>query len=959
MTRLISNCFLVLAFAIAPLASAKTASPASPLPFPQEGSDLKPDPAAHFGALPNGLRYVIRPNHEPKGRVSLRLLVLAGSLEETDEQRGLAHFLEHMAFNGSKHYPAGTLVQFFQRMGMSFGGDTNASTSFDRTIYQLELAHANEETLKEGLRVIGDYADGLLLSKEEIDRERGVILSEKRASDSVGFRTFVAEFEATLGTTRLPRRIPIGEENIIKEADRDRFVDFWNTWYRPEKMVVVAVGDFADEGAIEKMIAQQFGSLRARGPSRPTPSLGELPKLDGVRAVFHAEPEAPTTSVSINRIRPYAPEPDNIARQIKQLPRSLALAMLNRRFSVLAKKADAPFVSASASVSERFDFFHEASVDLSCKPENWKEALAVGEQELRRALEHGFTKSELTEAAANVQNHLEQAARTDPTRHSDRIANEIVQTLVENDVLTTPADDLALLGPALKKITLNDCLAALRSDFASKGTFVMVNGNATIPGDASAAIGSAYESSHDVAVSPPAVDEKSAWAYTDFGAPGEIEKREHIDDLDLELVTFKNGVRLNLKKTGFEAGRISLSARVGTGGITEPASQRGLSALANRTLTAGGLGKHSVDDLREMFAGKNVGWSFTPDSDAFVFISGTTPNDLALDLQLLTAQLTDSGYRPEALRLAQKSFEQLYLSFAHTASGPLATDIANLLAGGDARFGMPAEEVMMSRNLDEVKAWLTPQFREGPIELAIVGDFDLEAAINAVAQTLGALPPRESKPDLPELKKVAFPAEPFAKDYVIDSEIPKGALLLFWPSNDAMDVHRNRRLSLLASILNDRLRVKVREDIGGTYSPHAGSSTSDTFPGYGYFGASIDIAPKDAEKMAKLVTEIADDLATHGVTADELERARLPLLTALKETLRNNGYWLSAVLSRAQEKPEVMDWARSRQADVESISTAELSELAKKYLGRDRVSRAIILPNETSRPAPASTANGK
>lgn len=957
MTRFLSNCFLAAAFAIAPLASAKTEPAAKAVPFPQEGSDLKPDPAAHFGALPNGLRYVIRPNHEPKGRVSLRLLVLAGSLQETDEQRGLAHFLEHMAFNGSKHYPAGTLVKFFQRMGMSFGGDTNASTSFDRTLYQLELAHADAKTLAEGLRVMGDYADGLLLSKEEIDRERGVILSEKRASDSVGFRTFIAEFEAALGTTRLPRRIPIGEENVIKEADRGRFLDFWNAWYRPEKMVLIAVGDFADEGAIEKMIAQQFGSLHARGPARPNPSLGELPQVDSVRAIFHAEPESPATSISINRITPYAPEPDNVARQIKRLPRSLALAMLNRRFSILAKKADASFVSASASVVERFDFFREASADVSCKRENWQEALAVGEQELRRALEHGFTEAELSEATANVQNRLEQAARTDPTRHSDRIANEIVQTLVENDVLTAAADDLALLGPALKKITLEDCLAALRSDFTNKGAFVMVSGNATIPGDASAAIASAYESSHAVAVTPPVVDEKSAWAYTDFGAPGEIAKREHIDDLDIELVTFKNGVRLNLKKTGFEAGRISLSARVGSGGITEPTSERGLSALAGSTLTAGGLGKHSVDDLREMFAGKNVGWNFRPDSDAFVFTGGTTADDLALDLQLLTAQLTDSGYRPEALRVAQKSLDQLYLSFAHTTNGPLATDVANLLAGGDARFGMPPQEVMMLRNLEEVKAWLTPQFRDGPIELAIVGDFEIEAAIKAVAQTLGALPPRESKPALEELRKVAFPAEPFAKDYVIDSEIPKGALLLFWPSDDAMDVHRNRRLSLLASILNDRLRVKVREDIGGTYSPRAGSNASDTFPGYGYFGASIDIAPNDAEKMAKLVTEIADDLATHGVTADELERARLPLLTALKETLRNNGYWLSAVLFRAQEKPEVMDWARSRQADVESITTAELSEWAKKYLGRDRVSSAIIFPKEKSPHTPVAAQN--
>src|SRR6476620_384527 len=186
MSHLFRRILLALALCAAPLASAKTTPPAAKAPsFPQEGSDLKPDPAAHFGKLPNGLRYVVAPNHEPKGRASLRLLVLAGSLNEKDVQQGLAHFLEHMAFNGSKHYAPGTLVEFFQRMGMSFGGDTNASTSFDRTLYLLELAHADEGTLAEGLRIMGDYAGGLLLTNEEIDRERGIILSEKRVSDSV------------------------------------------------------------------------------------------------------------------------------------------------------------------------------------------------------------------------------------------------------------------------------------------------------------------------------------------------------------------------------------------------------------------------------------------------------------------------------------------------------------------------------------------------------------------------------------------------------------------------------------------------------------------------------------------------------------------------------------------------------------------------------------------------------
>ena len=240
------------------------------LPFAQAGSDLPADPAAKFGTLPNGVRYVIYPNKEPQGRAALRLLVLAGSLNENENQRGLAHYLEHMAFNGSTHYAPGTLIDFFQRMGMSFGGDTNASTSFDRTQYMIELPHTDEHTLTEGLQVLSDDAGGLLLQTDEIDKERGIILSEKRTRDNVGYRTFIAQFEFMLGDTRLPKRVPIGLAEVIEKAPRSPFVEFWDTWYRPEKLAVIAVGDF-DPAVVEKLITAAFTPLAAARRRSPIP----------------------------------------------------------------------------------------------------------------------------------------------------------------------------------------------------------------------------------------------------------------------------------------------------------------------------------------------------------------------------------------------------------------------------------------------------------------------------------------------------------------------------------------------------------------------------------------------------------------------------------------------------------------------------------------------------------------
>jgi zinc protease len=339
-----------------------------------------------------------------------------------------------------------------------------------------------------------------------------------------------------------------------------------------------------------------------------------------------------------------------------------------------------------------------------------------------------------------------------------------------------------------------------------------------------------------------------------------------------------------------------------------------------------------------------VSLQFRPEFEALSFSGDTTRDDLVLELQFLAALITDPGYRPEALRQARKGLEQRYLSYEHTADGPLATDVLNRLAGGDPRFGMPSKEVMLARNLDEVKTWLSPQFEKGALEVALVGDLDIETVIGAAAQTVGALPSREQKPELADLKKITFPAQPFAKDYTIASAIPKCALNLFWPTTDGLDISRESRLSMLAAVLEDRLRVKVREEMGGTYTPSAGSFVSEVFPGYGYLAANVDVDPAMAEKISEVVISVADDLAINGVTEDELKRAREPMITAVQQSLRSNSYWLNEVLARAYERPVMLDRARTCLADVEAITTAELGALAKEYLGRTRASRATVLP---------------
>jgi len=708
-------------------------------------------------------------------------------------------------------------------------------------------------------------------------------------------------------------------------------------------MLVIVVGQ-VDPTAVARQIADAFGSVSDRAPARPDPNLGLVTAALGVRAAYDYERDAASTTVSIDVMAPYAFQVDTAAVHLRHLKRDLALAMLNRRLEILAKKEGAPFIRAEADVQESFQFFRDAGINITCAPEQWPSALAVGEQELRKALRFGFTRAELNEAKANLSNDLRQEAAGAATRRSSDLADELADTLASRLVFTSPAQDLALFEPELGRLTPEDCAEALRSSFAGPGRFVMISGNAVIPGDAAAAIASAYNQADSKPVEPPARENESAFAYADFGPAGTIAERRQIEDLDLTLVRFANGVRVNLKKTPFEENRIWIRIRAGAGRMTEPKDKPGLSFLTDLTFKAGGLGRHSTDELQRILAGKTVGFEFSTGDDAFELSGSTNRDDLLLQMQLMTAYLTDPGYRPEALRMARKNIDEIYNEIAHSPEGPLQAEIPRLLADGDPRFGLQERSVALSRSLEEEKEWVGPQLAQGPLEIGIAGDFDLDATLAALARTFGALSPRAAKPDYAAKREVHFPSAPFSRELSVETEIPKAAVALYWPTADARDVSRTRRLSLLGRILNDRLRVKIREEMGDAYSPEATNESSDTFRNYGFMFAECVVAPEKAKAIAQSIRGIAADLSSKGITPDELERARAPLLTALRESARTNPYWLGAVLGSCQEFPQRLDWARTRMTDVQSIAKSEVDSLARLYLSPDKAFQVVVVP---------------
>ncbi len=913
-------------------------------PWAQESSDLQPDPKAVFGRLPNGVRYTVLPHAEPPQKVSARIHIKAGSLMETDDQQGLAHFLEHMAFNGTTHYPANEMVEFFQRLGMAFGADTNAHTSFKETVYKLELPEPSEAMLQKGLLFFSDVAQNMFLADKELDKERGVILSEKLARDDVDYRMMIEGFKFSLPDSLIPRRLPIGDEAVIKTAPRQRFADFYRKWYTPERISIVIAGDI-DPALAAKVITAQFSSLKA--PARPAadPDLGPITPPQGLEARLLTEKEAGSVTISIESMRASRNRPDRALTRRQDLVRGLADAVVNRRLEILAKHPDSPFLAAAVSADDWMRYLESATFQMNAKPENWEKALAAGEQEIRRAVLHGFTPAELTEAKANTATAYQNAAQGAATRKSRDLADLLVKSIADNEVFTHPDSELTRIQTDLAAITAEECHQAFVRDWGTDKLRLFLSGNLTLEKGPETIL-AAFRRSAAQPVAPPVQQADQAFAYTDFGPPGKIAAQQTVADLNITQITFANGVRLNIKPTDFKKDTIQISALLGAGRLTLPRDQPGLDLFTSSVFDLAGLAKHSADDLQRLLAGRTVATQFAVGEDAFLLSGRTNRKDLLLQCQLMAAQLSAPGWREDGVSQFRESLPSMSQQLGHTAEGVMQTQLNAFTHGQDYRFLLPPQATLAARSIAEAKTWLNPVLERGFLEVGIVGDLDPAEVIAAMASTLGALPPRQAeRPLLPEARQVAFPSETREKTFPFTSKILKSVVAVYWPTTDRMNnIRLSRQMSLLAEILDDRIRLKVREELGESYSPQVASMMSDTFPGYGQTFAMMISEPKNTEQLGTIVRDLAAKLAADGATADELDRARKPLLTALEEQRRNNTYWLGTVVGASQSQPQRLDWSRSMIEDFSSATLADLNALAKKYLSADRAVIARIVP---------------
>ncbi len=932
-------CFLIQP----PAARAATNNKTTLVVWPHEKSDLLQDPAIKYRRLPNGFRYVLMQNHEPRDRVSLHLNVQAGSMHETENEQGLAHFLEHMLFCGSTHFKPGELIKYFQSIGMMFGADANAHTGFYETVYDVLLPDGNKESLEKGFLVLQDYAQGALLLQSEIDRERKVVLAEKRTRDSASYRTFESTFKFELPEARISRRLPIGIDKILETADRHRFKAFYDVWYRPDNMALVMVGDF-DIDIADQLIKSKFSQLSARAPERPAPSFGEI-NHKGVKPFFHYEQEAGSTTVSIELVRKIVAEPDSFDFQRKVLLKDLGDRIVQNRLDALVQQPGTPFTKASINSGIYFHVMDWAEITATCSPENWEKTISLLEQTLRSALKYGFSESELERVKKESFSFLDRAVKSASTRKSQSLARQIIRGINNDRVFQSPGQEQEIYAPVIKSLTAEQVHDAFQKTWEPDIRLIMVTGNAEIPIEPQQHILKVYHDSLSVNILKP--EEKEILSFPYLPIPevrGQAMGQKEIAGLGVVCIDFPNGVRLNLKQTDFKANEILFTLGFGSGRSGEPADKAGLSALSGAVINESGLGRLDKEALNHALAGKNTHVSFGVNQGRFVLSGRSVTEEVPLLFQLLYAYLNDMGYREDAYLLSIERFDQRYQVLSHSIDGAMELKGKLFLSGGDSRFGLPPFDLFKKNQLDDVHSWVGNSLKNDTLEMSIVGDFDLEVVKKMAAAYLGGMPSGRTDPVLTDSRTPTFPVAQ-SLEVNVPTKINKGLIQVVFPTEDFWDIHRTRRLAVLGEVFSEKLRVNIREKLGAAYSAYAYNNASRVYKDYGLFKVVVQVDPEEADTVLREIKKITSDIVKNGVNDDEFQRALDPMLTHLKDIRRTNKYWLNSVLVGSKKYPQQFDWSRTILTDYAAITAKDVTGLARKYLDYSKAAILIIRPD--------------
>ena len=938
MTLRLSRVLLAISAAAA-LALAAQPALAVPAAKPQLSNDdpayplTRPNPEAEIGKLPNGLTYGVMRRAGTR-QVTIILMVGAGSGNEQPNERGVAHFLEHMAFNGSTHFPAGTVMKRFADIGVSIGRDQNAETGFDSTTFSLDLSEITPDRLDMSFTWLRDLADGLTIAQNEVDRERGVIMSEYVGSRSAMGDIAEASENFMLPNLLGPKRAPIGLKEIIQNVGADTIRGVHDRNYRPEHSVVVAVGDLPRDELKARIIAA-FGTWHNDIPALKKPDLGHIDPTRPTAALIETDDRAPPT---LQVCRGADKDPDlqeGVASRTKDFEAALWQNTLARRLSALSSGANPPFVTAEVERQEMFKAADLTCVTASLRDQNWRGALAAISAEMRRLSRYGLTDEEYQAGLKGLVAQVEAEVGQAPTMTGSQLAQSIVSNLTENGTFSTAEEDQRIGRLALTTLSRDKVDAEFNRVWTRAAPpLILLIGSK--PEQQAQVVQTWRQAEAGPPPAPPAAHLGHAWAYASFGPPGQVVSRDDLPDIGATRIAFANGVRLNFKPSQNAQDRVEIRVRFGAGQEELATKDLPAARLGVTLLREGGLGKNDFEDTVRFCEGHACEFELAVGRDAFELAGATRPSDLDVEMQLITAYLSDPGFRPAVDARIPTAVRTLYKV---TRSEPgFAAALARDNALPPPRVPLLPEE----QDLDGVRSAdfarvLGPPLRNDALEVTIVGDIDEGAATEAVAKTLGALPPRTwrdtRRADAPTVR---YPTvEPAQVRTTHDGSPEKATVLATWPLFvwTPEKVREQRTLDLLAAIVQGEAIDDIRQRLGKAYSPQVNVDL-DRGGDQGTLAVAIDTAPDATDIVAGELRKIAQKLAGGDITDAMLERARRPVLDNGATREISNPWWI-AMLDGSWAHPDQIAAAKTWEADYEGITLDEVKAEAKRWLSED------------------------
>ena len=918
-----------------------TRDPLAPLPpipgvdqsaWLYKDSDLPQDKAWKFGTLPNGLRYAVRRNGVPPGQVAVRVRIDAGSLNERDSERGFAHLIEHLSFRGSQYVPDGEAKRIWQRLGATFGSDSNASTTPTQTVYQLDLPGATEGGLDDSLKILAGMMAAPSLTTQALNAERPVVLAERREQPGPQVRYSDKVRETFFAGQPLAERSPIGQLATLEAATPESVRAFHDRWYRPERAVVIISGDL-DPLLLAKLVAKNFGDWKGVGTSPPDPDFG-TPKADAPAVGALVEPSMPPM-VAMAVLRPWKYQSDTAIFNQKRMVDMVAARLISRRLENRAR-AGGSFLQAAVSLDDVSRSANMTTVNVMPIGDNWEAALKDVRAVIADAMATPPTQAEIDRELADYDAIMRTQVETARVEAGAKQADDMVGALDIRETVTAPDTSYEILKQAVaaKMFTPETVLASTRKIFQGTATRALVNTRTPQP-DAVAQLTAALKA--DVR---PLAEQRRRQGNISFaqlpklGAPGKVVSRERFPELGVEKAVFANGARLLLLANDGETGRVYLRVRFGRGYDALPANRESPAWAADMALVAGGIGKFDQGDLDRLTAGRRMGMDFDIDDDAFAFNALSSPDDYADNLKLIAAKLIAPRWDAAPINRAKAAMLAGYEGFDSSPDGVLGRDLERLLRDGDPRWGTPPRAVVEATTPESFKALWAPLLASGPIEVSIFGDVKADDAIKAVAASLGAIPAR--KGDTGPVPPIRFPAHvatPVVRTH--GGPADQASAVIAWPTGggSADDRIRNR-LDVLAQVFSDRLFDRLRSDAGASYSPQVASQWPIGLPSGGRMIAIGNVAPDKVDLFFATARAIAADLAAKPIDIDELQRIKRPMAQRLLRMSSGNQFWMQR-LGGAAYDPQRIEATKRLAEDFVSIGPADIQAVAQRFLRPD------------------------